>query len=209
MGNKQITDFSEITSASDGDMLIINHDVTNTNVTQKISAQNLVGKIDTINEKSTNAGVTVENVPIKDGLVDGIDISAYINQAVLSSSIPIFNGIKMGSAAMKITTSQQTQITDTSAHTIFDFSTYVSGYTYCTALLFLRGHGWGDSTSWKLIGCRIENEAVAGIVVISSNGAVGGGAGSFSGSGTALQGTWSTNGGTIVWTVGGLVLCSN
>ncbi|MDD3012741.1 MAG: tail fiber domain-containing protein [Candidatus Gastranaerophilales bacterium] len=45
---------------------------------------------DTINEKTTDQGVTIESVPVKDGLVDGVDISENINQDVRNTSSPTF-----------------------------------------------------------------------------------------------------------------------
>lgn len=128
--------------------------------------------------------------------------SLYASAAMLSAP-------NIGSSVVVIGNSQHISSTSTGAINIYDFTSYCTGYDYCTAFVLLRGHGYGDNTSWKIISCNIDNGTVAKISVVAQSGIVGNGNGAFTASGYKLQGTWSGNGGTMVWDALAIILRSN
>jgi len=76
-------------------------------------------QVDTINESTTNAGVTVDGVLIKDGQVDGVDVSTL--------SVDTNNLVKLSSA----TASNSTDIT---------FDNFVDNSVYASYLLYIENH---------------------------------------------------------------------
>lgn len=91
-----------LTNGVNNKQLIINNDGIDT-LTGNTTTTQL--KTNSIVEKTLNNGVNIETVVIKDGLVDGVDISAFntdynlkVNQAVKTTSNPSFNSVVLSTA---------------------------------------------------------------------------------------------------------------
>lgn len=77
MADTKISLLTELTTIADADLLAVVDDPAGSPVTKKITRENLLGsapiKNDTISEKTSEAGVTVDGLLIKDGRIVGWD----------------------------------------------------------------------------------------------------------------------------------------
>ena len=89
-------------------------------------------QVDAINESTTNAGVTVDGVLIKDGQVDGVDVSA-LNTTVSETGLTLIN---------------KTTFTDSSTVTIDNV--FTSSYANYRINLDIEITDGGDSTIGKM-----------------------------------------------------------
>lgn len=79
MADKKITELTELVDPADEDLLAIVDDPAGTPITRKVSKSNFTKSIstDTISEKTTDAGVTIDGVLLKDGQVNGQRLTRF------------------------------------------------------------------------------------------------------------------------------------
>lgn len=129
--------------------------------------------VDTVNERTLDHGVDVESVNIKDGLVDGVAISAFkidydskINQALLTTSSPTFTGLTLTNLNGFGASSGFVKRASSGAISI-DSTSYEEALTFSTGLTRTVNTITVNASQYIT---QLSNLASAGIVICDSKG---------------------------------------